>query len=79
MLKYADTLEELSNYDFTEKKYLVKIVYKKNADWFSCYRAFYLFFLFDNKNKIFWKDMLLSCHPNFPLILLRKKLSNFQN
>ena len=61
------------------KKYLDKIVYKKNADWFSCYRAFYLFFLFDNKNKIFWKDMLLSCHPNFPLILLKKKLSNFQN
>ena len=61
------------------KKYLDRIVYKKNADWFSCYRAFYLFFLFDNKNKIFWKDMLLSCHPNFPLILLKKKLSNFQN
>ncbi len=60
------------------KKYLEKIIYKKNADWFSCYRAFYLLFLFDIKKKFFWKQMLLSCHPNFPLILLKKKLSNFQ-
>ncbi len=60
------------------KKYLDKIIYKKNADWFSCYRAFYLFFLFDKKKKKYWKKLLISCHPNFPIMLIKKKLINFQ-
>ena len=60
------------------KQFLEKIIYKKNADWFSCYRAFYLLYLSDGKNKIFWKKLLLSCHPNFPTNLLKKSITNFQ-
>ena len=48
------------------KEYLDKIVYKFNADWFSCYRAFALYCLIDNKNKSKWLSKLKSCNPNFP-------------
>ena len=67
------------NLDYKKtRNYLDKIIYKKNADWFSCYRAFYLLYLFDSKKRIYWKNLLLSCHPNFPLLMLKKKLINFQ-
>ena len=63
------------NLDYKKtRNYLDKIIYKKNADWFSCYRAFYLLYLFDSKKRIYWKNLLLSCHPNFPLLMLKKKL-----
>ncbi len=59
------------------KIFLDKIIYKRNVDWFSCYRSFYLLFLIDQKKRVFWKKMLLSCHPSFPNTLLKKKLSFF--
>ena len=33
------------------KIFLDKIIYKRNVDWFSCYRSFYLLFLIDQKKK----------------------------
>lgn len=61
----------------TGKSYLNKIIYKRNVDWFSCYRAFYLLYLIDLKKKNFWKRLLISCHPTFPVKLLNKKFTFF--
>ena len=64
--------------DFVMAKfYLDKIIYKRNVDWFSCYRAFYLLYLIDQKRKSFWKKLLISCHPTFPAKLLKKKFAFF--
>ena len=53
------------------KTYLDKIIYKKNADWFSCYKSFALLSIIDKKNSNNWKKRLISCNPNFPINLLK--------
>ena len=53
------------------KNFLNKIIYKLNADWFSCYRAFALYSLIDKKNKKKWVSKLKSSNPNFPEIALK--------
>ena len=35
------------------KKYLFKIINKQNYDWFTCYRAYFLMYKIDFKNKSF--------------------------
>lgn len=68
---------ELAKYFIKKKKireakdFLNKIIYKFNADWFSCYRAFALYSLIDKKNKKKWLSKLKSSNPNFPIRTLK--------
>ena len=54
------------------KQYLEKIVYKKNADWFSCYKSFALLTKLDKRNTNTWKKRLFMCNPSFPKEVLKK-------
>ena len=73
--EYAKTFFFLEKDIKKSKIYLEKIIYKKNADWFSCYKSFALLSIIDKKNQKNWKKRLFSCNPNFPKSLL-KNLNN---
>jgi hypothetical protein len=77
--------EFAKSYYFLEKnssmaiKYLEKIIYKKNPDWFSCYRSFALMYLIDKKRNKTWKKFLKSCNPNFPVAILNNNEDTNEN
>ena len=70
--EYAKSYLFLEKNHKLSKKYLEKIVYKKNVDWFSCYKSFALLAILDKKNSKTWKKRLFMCNPTFPSKLLKK-------
>jgi len=70
--EYAKSYLFLKKNYFLSKKYIEKIIYKKNADWFSCYKSFALLTKLDKKNSNAWKKRLYMCNPSFPKEVLNK-------
>lgn len=75
--EFAKSYFFLENKFLISKKYLEKIIYKKNADWFSCYRSFALMAIIDYKHEKNWKKRLFLCNPSFPRELIPKLKKNF--
>ena len=70
--EYAKSYLFLKKNHSLSKEYLKKIVFKKNADWFSCYKSFALLTKLDKKNSNAWKKRLYMCNPSFPKEVLNK-------
>jgi len=70
--EFAKSYYFLGNNSSIAKKYLEKIIYKKNPDWFSCYRSFALMYLIDKKRNKIWKNFLKTSNPKFPVAKLKK-------
>lgn len=59
---------------------LLKIVSKLNSDWRTCYRSFALLAIIyrqqkDITNYTYFKDLLLTANPNYPISILEEKFS----
>jgi hypothetical protein len=59
---------------------LLKIVSKLNADWRTCYRSFALLAIIyrrqnDMANYTYFKDLLLTANPNYPINISEEKFS----
>jgi 2-polyprenyl-3-methyl-5-hydroxy-6-metoxy-1,4-benzoquinol methylase len=63
---------------------LLKIINELNADWRTCYRSFALLAIIyrrqnDMPNYAYFKDLLVTANPNYPINILEEKFSDLFN